>query len=194
MKSFCLPSCVIRDMYFNEHPNTNFHSTPISHFTAQSLPLRQDLQVIPMNTFSQSSYSTNDPKLQPIFMISTSDQMGWAPTESNFQPAPPSYTDVVQSSINVSNKRKSKKPAPQPFTPGYKWPRRSIQLVCPNCGATVITRVDKSITFVTVIMAILLLIFTFFLACLPFCIAACKKATHYCPYCNSLLGKRSALR
>ena len=89
-----------------------------------------------------------------------------------------------------SNVRKEK----DPFSLGYKWPRRSVQLVCPKCGATVMTRVRKSITIITIISAIILLIFGCILACLPFCIAACKKATHYCPYCNSMLGRRLALR
>jgi uncharacterized C2H2 Zn-finger protein len=70
----------------------------------------------------------------------------------------------------------------------------SRELQCPQCGATVKTRVDSSITVVTIIGAALLLIFTCILVCIPFCIPACKKTIHYCPHCNSVLGVRKELR
>jgi hypothetical protein len=31
------------------------------------------------------------------------------------------------------------------------------------------------------------------LVCLPFCIPVCKRTTHYCPYCKSVLGVRREL-
>ncbi|CAF4859323.1 unnamed protein product [Rotaria sp. Silwood1] len=36
----------------------------------------------------------------------------------------------------------------------YKWPRRSVVLVCPRCGATVETRLELEITTITFIGAL----------------------------------------
>ncbi|CAF1103486.1 unnamed protein product [Rotaria sp. Silwood1] len=76
----------------------------------------------------------------------------------------------------------------------YKWPRRSVVLVCPRCGATVETRVELEITTITFIGFVILCCFTCILGLLAFWLPACKKVTHYCPYCNSALGIRHELR
>ncbi len=69
-----------------------------------------------------------------------------------------------------------------------------MTVVCPQCGATVTTRVETAVTVITIIGIILLSIFTCILGVLPLCIPACKRSTHYCPYCNSVLGIRPPLR
>ncbi|CAF1058563.1 unnamed protein product [Rotaria sp. Silwood1] len=76
----------------------------------------------------------------------------------------------------------------------YKWPRRSVVLVCPRCGATVETRLELEITTITFIGFVILCCFTCILGLLAFWLPACKKVTHYCPYCNSALGIRHELR
>lgn len=101
-------------------------------------------------------------------------------------PSPQTYPPQQQT---FNNPRTGK----VPFTPGYKWPHKSIHLICPQCGASVTTRVDRKITIVTIIAAAILFFFTCILVCLPFFIPSCKKTLHSCPYCKSRLGVRSEI-
>ena len=82
----------------------------------------------------------------------------------------------------------------EPFSRGYKWPHKSIAVSCPNCGAQIKTRVERTPTILTFAACVLLFICTVILACVPFCIRACKRSIHYCPHCNSVLGVRKAFR
>jgi hypothetical protein len=99
------------------------------------------------------------------------------------------YRHLLSDSIPANSKGQA-----APFTNGYKWPRKSITLNCPKCGASVKTRVETSPTIVTVIACIILFFATVILSFVPFCIRACKRSTHYCPHCNSILGVRHELR
>lgn len=75
-----------------------------------------------------------------------------------------------------------------------KWPHRSIVHVCTKCEETVVTRLETTITIVTITAAILLFLFTFCLVWVPFYLSNCKRTTHYCPHCKTVLGERRELR
>ncbi|CAF4239848.1 unnamed protein product, partial [Rotaria magnacalcarata] len=81
-----------------------------------------------------------------------------------FQEPPPSYAVVAQSSQYSVPVQQQVSPygntnsvvtyptgAGTPSSKAYKWPRRSVGLVCPRCGATVTTRVETAITIITLI-------------------------------------------
>jgi hypothetical protein len=140
-----------------------------------------------MNQQSQPIYETA-PNQPPPYSIYEQPQ----PVYQTVPQQPPPYSSFVQQQ-QPQNKNN---PAPPgaPLSKGYKWPRHSIPVVCPNCGTSVTTRPETKITIVTIIGAVLLFCFTCILVCLPFCVPACKNTTHYCPHCNSVLGVRHALR
>ncbi|CAF1219238.1 unnamed protein product [Adineta ricciae] len=164
-------------------------------------------QPIYSNQYAQPSYVDNSymnqPPPQPMYQGLPQQPSTYAvPAQSPpmYAPAaqPPPYTaPVIQQQPTNNNPNsfvKSSAPSGTPFSKGYKWPRKTIQIVCPQCGATVTTRVETSITVITIIGAIVLFLFTCILVCLPFCTPACKRATHYCPYCNSVIGIRKPLQ
>ncbi|CAF1130195.1 unnamed protein product [Rotaria magnacalcarata] len=124
-----------------------------------------------------------------------------------FQEPPPSYAVVAQSSQYSVPVQQQVSPygntnsvvtyptgAGTPSSKAYKWPRQSVGLVCPRCGATVTTRVETAITIITLIGVLICCCITCVLGWLPLCLSACKKVTHYCPYCSSILGVRNELR
>ncbi|CAF4103532.1 unnamed protein product [Rotaria sordida] len=137
-----------------------------------------------MNLQSQPIYQT--PFQQPPPSYPTAVQPLSYPIPTQQQPPP------VYNNQNLSTKYLT---GPGVFPPKqYKWPRRSIALVCPRCGATVTTRVETEITFITFIGCLILCVFICFLGWLALLLPACKKVIHYCPYCNSILGVRPELR
>ncbi|CAF1302755.1 unnamed protein product [Adineta steineri] len=172
-------------------------------------PLSGNFYTQPMysNQYEQGPYIDNtymNQQYQPTYQAVS--QQPTPVYQSVPEQQPPSYAMAVQSPApsapvmqqptnnNSIASGNSSRPQGTPFSKGYKWPRKSISIVCPQCGATVTTRVETSITVITIIGAVILCIFTCILTCLPFCIPACKRSTHYCPYCNSVLGIRSPLR
>lgn len=170
-----------------------------AYATQQSQPVYQ-------TQMSQQSAAPIYAPQQSVYQTQMSQQSAvpmYAPQQSVYASAPqvppPSYAMAMQSQQSqtyAQPKQSTNNPATQniPFTPGYKWPHNSVQLVCPKCGASVSTRIDRKVTAITIIAALLLLLFSCILVCLPFCIPACKKTYHYCPYCGNELGIRRELR
>ncbi len=160
--------------YMNQQPQPIYQTAP-----QQPQPIYQP---VPQQT--QSIYQTAPQQPQPIYQ----------PVP---QQPPPPYATTVQSKLNSifgqQQPQNNPRPSASPSSPGYQWPHKSVAIVCPKCGASVTTRVETKITPITIIAAALLLCFSCILACLPFCIPACKRVTHYCPHCKSALGVRREL-
>ena len=76
-------------------------------------------------------------------------------------------------------------------------PCSSMNIVCPNCGQQVQTRVvnkitDNGITVFVVLLIIGILLFwpALCCACIPFCSSSFRETVHFCPSCNKKLGTK----
>ncbi|CAF4143079.1 unnamed protein product [Rotaria sp. Silwood2] len=127
-----------------------------------------------MNSQSQSIYQRNPSQPEPIYqtdpaqstpMYQTAPAQSTPIYQTSFQ-QPPSYATVIVSSpyavpiqhqppsLNNNQNLPTKNPT-DPGTPPFeknKWPRKSVSLVCPRCGATVTTRVEAEITMITMML------------------------------------------
>ncbi|XP_073997774.1 lipopolysaccharide-induced tumor necrosis factor-alpha factor homolog [Rhodnius prolixus] len=69
-----------------------------------------------------------------------------------------------------------------------RYPQR---MVCPFCQKVISTRLERSITTKTHIIALCMCITIPCVPCLPYCIDSCKAVDHYCPECGNYLGTYS---
>ncbi|UJR23170.1 hypothetical protein I4U23_026190 [Adineta vaga] len=175
--------------YYTQPTYSNQYEQP-SYFdnTYNNQPLQSIYQGVPQQSLPPSTY-----------MVPTQSPPMYAPVAQPTSYTPPVVQQQQQqqqqpSNNNPKSSTNNSAPPGTPFSKGYKWPRKSIDIICPQCGATVLTRVETSITIITVIGAVLLFLCTCILVCLPFCVPACKRSSHYCPYCNSVLGVRKPLQ
>ncbi|XP_029594655.1 lipopolysaccharide-induced tumor necrosis factor-alpha factor homolog isoform X1 [Salmo trutta] len=65
-----------------------------------------------------------------------------------------------------------------------------VQMTCPNCHQTVVTKVDFSSGVLTYLFCGGLFFCGFVLGCclIPFCFDRLKDAKHTCPSCKTILG------
>ncbi|CAG9791855.1 unnamed protein product [Diatraea saccharalis] len=61
-------------------------------------------------------------------------------------------------------------------------------MTCPSCLNQIVTRVDRSPSCRTHVMAVLCLLLFWPCTCLPYCVDSCNNADHYCPHCNTYIG------
>ncbi|CAF1104214.1 unnamed protein product [Didymodactylos carnosus] len=173
---------------YQQQPSTY---SQLSTGTSYQQPLQQQYNYMdqqqqqPVFVANPNSQNSTIPQQQPVMATAYSQPTG------NYiqQNPPPSYDAAVSQQKNPPFVMQG---TMGPGSPQFIWPRQPIQVQCPQCGATVITRTETAATILTFLLAICLFIFTFFLACLPFCIKSCKSYTHYCPNCNNRLGVRKA--
>ena len=66
------------------------------------------------------------------------------------------------------------------------------QCVCPNCRATVLTRVDKEPGCLAYFSACVLGFIFLPFACLPCCIPGCLDTIHSCPSCGASIARVDA--
>ncbi|XP_069686095.1 lipopolysaccharide-induced tumor necrosis factor-alpha factor homolog [Periplaneta americana] len=59
---------------------------------------------------------------------------------------------------------------------------------CPACHEQIETNVQHETSMFTHLVALVLCICFFPVACVPYCIKTCKSANHYCPKCGAFLG------
>lgn len=63
-----------------------------------------------------------------------------------------------------------------------------VQMLCPRCQNTVVTRVEHKPGTYAWMFCVLLGVFLIWPCCLiPFCVDGCKDAHHYCPSCNNVV-------
>ncbi|XP_023262766.1 lipopolysaccharide-induced tumor necrosis factor-alpha factor [Seriola lalandi dorsalis] len=65
-----------------------------------------------------------------------------------------------------------------------------VQIVCPKCNQTVLTKVDYSAGLLTYLFCGGLFFCGFVLGCclIPFCVDRLRDAKHTCPTCKAVLG------
>ncbi|CAF2464284.1 unnamed protein product [Rotaria sp. Silwood2] len=167
---------------------TSFYELPFNNYHAQPMNSGEHGQVQYVDNMNMF------PDSLPIYQIPFQQPSSYA---TAIQSSPYSLP-IQQQPLSVNgNQNLSTKNPTDPGTPPFeknKWPRKSVSLVCPRCGAIVETRVELEITIITFIGFAILCCFTCVLGWLALCLPACKKVTHYCPYCNSMLGVRPELR
>ncbi|RVE50386.1 hypothetical protein evm_004923 [Chilo suppressalis] len=61
-------------------------------------------------------------------------------------------------------------------------------MTCPSCLNQIVTRVDRSPSCRTHLMALLCLLLFWPCMCVPYCVDSCNDADHYCPHCNAYIG------
>ena len=74
----------------------------------------------------------------------------------------------------------------------YTWPRQSAFLICPYCGATVITRLERAVTFISLVGA-LMPFSTLYVLFDVFFVPIGKKSTHFCSYGRRVLSVQREL-
>lgn len=75
-------------------------------------------------------------------------------------------------------------PLPQTAN-GIPYPAK---IICPYCKEVTTTYIKVQAGTGTYICCCVLLWFTLFCACLPFCIDDCKDKVHFCPKCQHQVG------
>ncbi|CAG9326314.1 unnamed protein product [Blepharisma stoltei] len=68
-----------------------------------------------------------------------------------------------------------------------------IQVTCPYCHHTALTRIERTPGMMVWMMCLILLCLFPFCSCLPFCIPSLFDVNHYCGHCSKRLGIRRAL-
>ncbi|RNA35820.1 lipopolysaccharide-induced tumor necrosis factor-alpha factor [Brachionus plicatilis] len=131
---------------------------------------------------------------------------------------PPSYVDAGYTGTQSQSEQKFQGSLPQPSVPDtvlatetliYQQPQPSIvyvglpirlgdnpaQIMCPNCRASVLTRVKYQSGVLTWLIAGGLCFIGLWLGCclVPFCVDSCKDAEHYCPNCRYMIGRNKKL-
>ncbi|XP_075251657.1 uncharacterized protein LOC142344064 [Convolutriloba macropyga] len=98
--------------------------------------------------------------------------------------APPPQPQVVTQVITTT-----------PLVNNRKMGRVSVVVNCPNCHATVSTRVELNPGALAWIFCLGLLLFGCWLGCclIPFCVDSCQDARHICPNCGATVGSHSDL-
>ncbi|CAG9322056.1 unnamed protein product [Blepharisma stoltei] len=68
-----------------------------------------------------------------------------------------------------------------------------IQVTCPYCHQTALTKTERSPGMMVWLMCFILFCLFPFCSCLPFCIPSLFDVTHHCGHCSKRLGERRAL-
>eukprot|EP00088_Acartia_fossae_P034493 TRINITY_DN35402_c0_g1_i1.p1 TRINITY_DN35402_c0_g1~~TRINITY_DN35402_c0_g1_i1.p1 ORF type:complete len:136 (-),score=5.52 TRINITY_DN35402_c0_g1_i1:37-417(-) len=73
--------------------------------------------------------------------------------------------------------------------------RNPVGMQCPNCQASITTRVEEDQGVLAWISAGVLCLAGCWLGCclIPFCVDSFKDIKHFCPSCNALVGRYKAL-
>lgn len=119
-------------------------------------------------------------------------------------PPPPVYSKAPQPPYPAQGYTQMYSPPPPPTGPGapvvtvqtvYVQPGMvfgytPVQVHCPNCAQTVVTRLEYSSGTMTWLTCAGLFIFGCIYGCclIPFCVDSLKDVTHHCPNCSSVVG------
>nr|ALG36745.1 lipopolysaccharide-induced tumor necrosis factor-alpha factor 1 [Brachionus koreanus] len=104
---------------------------------------------------------------------------------TNLPPPPPYQTQVPNTTVIV-----------QPvLNQALFLGKNPSHVVCPQCKAQVVTRVNYKTGGGTWLICLGLCLIGCTLGCqfIPFCVDSCKDSEHYCPNCNTYLGRKSIL-
>ncbi|XP_011182066.1 lipopolysaccharide-induced tumor necrosis factor-alpha factor homolog [Zeugodacus cucurbitae] len=74
-----------------------------------------------------------------------------------------------------------------PINPNPRVGPKPTQIRCPQCKCKVTTDIRYRATTRTH-LACILLTWTCFCCCLPYCMNTCRNANHYCPMCGTFIG------
>ncbi|XP_053600299.1 lipopolysaccharide-induced tumor necrosis factor-alpha factor homolog isoform X2 [Plodia interpunctella] len=62
-------------------------------------------------------------------------------------------------------------------------------MTCPSCNHQIVTRIERTATSRTHLIACLLFCFICWpCTCLPYCMNSCNNIDHYCPNCSAYIG------
>ena len=113
---------------------------------------------------SRTSIYTIQPSAPPLNLISEN-------SHDNFAPLPP--------------------PPPRPCSETFYWQQNQARVTCSKCGEEVLTKTKRVIGRKTHKAALLYFstIICIPLACVAYCSDATKDTEHFCPLCESLLGR-----
>ncbi|XP_055378378.1 lipopolysaccharide-induced tumor necrosis factor-alpha factor homolog [Condylostylus longicornis] len=99
---------------------------------------------------------------------------------------PPPYTPGPQETTYVHNVLHNSPQVvhvrPIPLGP------KSQTILCPSCHATIQTELRYETSSKTHLMALLLCLLFWPVACIPYCMDSCQSANHYCPNCGAYIG------
>ncbi|CAF3403687.1 unnamed protein product [Rotaria sp. Silwood1] len=171
-----------------ESPSNNYYAQPIYSSEYGQI---QSFNNMDMNT-QQQMYQTTTQQPSSIY-------------QSQFQQPPPTYATALQSSsypvpmqqqlppVNGNQNLSTKNPTGPEASPakGFEWPRKSVSLVCPKCGASVSTRVETKNTLITLAFVLIFCCVTCILFWIPLCVSSSSipttvKSSSLCASCVRL--------
>ncbi|CAF1367913.1 unnamed protein product [Adineta steineri] len=129
--------------------------------------------------------SKGDYRGVPVYEIGSNDMPVYGQT--TYQPASYQQSPYQQAPVMMSGPTVIQAHA-------VKVGHNPVHCICPQCHQQIVTRVDYDSGSFAWLMCLLLTVIGCVPCCvIPFCATSCQDATHTCPHCSAMLGRRNIL-